>query len=209
MKRRVACLVSIAAAVSTMSAPSAEAAVVVTFTEVGSDVLENGSGTINLNGLTFLADVFTEPAVIEPSQSYVISGSTLGLTAIYEGAIAGPTNFGLGGSTFASSGSGDTFGINPSDGSFFLYVPDSYFGGQLSTSSTFLNASFASLGMMPGTYVYSFGSGTNGDRVFIDVGTNTIPEPSTWAMMLLGFAGLGFAGYRARGRLSSPSCSLG
>jgi PEP-CTERM motif len=24
----------------------------------------------------------------------------------------------------------------------------------------------------------------------------TIPEPSTWAMMLLGFAGLGFAGYR-------------
>jgi phospholipase/lecithinase/hemolysin len=24
------------------------------------------------------------------------------------------------------------------------------------------------------------------------------PEPSTWAMMLLGFAGLGFAGWRAR-----------
>ena len=24
-----------------------------------------------------------------------------------------------------------------------------------------------------------------------------VPEPSTWAMMLLGFAGLGFAGYRA------------
>jgi len=26
----------------------------------------------------------------------------------------------------------------------------------------------------------------------------TVPEPSTWAMMLLGFAGLGFAGARAR-----------
>jgi hypothetical protein len=26
-----------------------------------------------------------------------------------------------------------------------------------------------------------------------------VPEPSTWAMMLLGFAGLGFAGWRARG----------
>ena len=24
----------------------------------------------------------------------------------------------------------------------------------------------------------------------------TVPEPSTWAMMLLGFAGVGFAGYR-------------
>jgi hypothetical protein len=27
--------------------------------------------------------------------------------------------------------------------------------------------------------------------------TATAPEPSTWAMMILGFAGLGFAGYRA------------
>jgi hypothetical protein len=30
----------------------------------------------------------------------------------------------------------------------------------------------------------------------------TVPEPSTWAMMALGFAGLGFAGYR-RGRRAS------
>ena len=28
------------------------------------------------------------------------------------------------------------------------------------------------------------------------VGVSAVPEPSTWAMMLLGFAGLGFAGYR-------------
>jgi len=27
-----------------------------------------------------------------------------------------------------------------------------------------------------------------------------VPEPSTWAMMVLSFAGLGFAGYRARKR---------
>jgi hypothetical protein len=29
-----------------------------------------------------------------------------------------------------------------------------------------------------------------------------VPEPSTWAMMLLGFAGLGFAGYRRRQKLA-------
>jgi hypothetical protein len=28
----------------------------------------------------------------------------------------------------------------------------------------------------------------------------TAPEPSTWAMMILGFAGLGFAGYRRAGK---------
>jgi hypothetical protein len=31
---------------------------------------------------------------------------------------------------------------------------------------------------------------------------STVPEPSTWAMMLLGFAGLGYACYRRARRLS-------
>ena len=34
---------------------------------------------------------------------------------------------------------------------------------------------------------------------------SVIPEPSTWAMMLLGFAGLGFAGLRASRKLRSAS----
>jgi hypothetical protein len=33
----------------------------------------------------------------------------------------------------------------------------------------------------------------------------SVPEPSTWAMMLLGFAGLAFAGLRARGRFHLPA----
>jgi PEP-CTERM motif len=37
-------------------------------------------------------------------------------------------------------------------------------------------------------------------RVLVEAGNQTlvtdVPEPSTWAMMLLGFAGLGFASYR-------------
>jgi hypothetical protein len=36
----------------------------------------------------------------------------------------------------------------------------------------------------------------------VSLGTTTVPEPSTWAMMLLGFAGLGFAGYRSRKAVS-------
>ena len=34
--------------------------------------------------------------------------------------------------------------------------------------------------------------------ITIAAGTPAIPEPSTWAMMLLGFAGVGFAAYRQR-----------
>ena len=40
-----------------------------------------------------------------------------------------------------------------------------------------------------------------GDKLILDVtagSTPVVPEPSTWAMMLLGFAGLGFVGYRRR-----------
>ena len=32
------------------------------------------------------------------------------------------------------------------------------------------------------------------------------PEPSTWAMMLIGFAGLGYAAVRRKGRRSHPLC---
>jgi PEP-CTERM motif len=33
----------------------------------------------------------------------------------------------------------------------------------------------------------------------------TVPEPSTWAMMLLGFAGLGYAGYRSNRRAAATA----
>jgi hypothetical protein len=44
-------------------------------------------------------------------------------------------------------------------------------------------------------------SGTfSGTMAIIQIGTPPpgVPEPSTWAMMMFGFAGLGFAGYRSR-----------
>ena len=43
----------------------------------------------------------------------------------------------------------------------------------------------------------SGGVGDNIDVILTNVAIAGVPEPSTWAMMLLGFTGLGFAGYRA------------
>ena len=37
----------------------------------------------------------------------------------------------------------------------------------------------------------------------VEVSPHTAPEPATWAMMLLGFAGLGFLAYRKRGGLAA------
>ena len=50
------------------------------------------------------------------------------------------------------------------------------------------NATDYSIGFYPTT-----GAGYSGNTQGFVLG---VPEPSTWAMMLLGFAGLGFAGYR-------------
>ena len=40
-------------------------------------------------------------------------------------------------------------------------------------------------------------SGTHAEDLALSVSTTPVPEPSTWAMMLAGFAGLGFAAYRS------------
>jgi hypothetical protein len=37
----------------------------------------------------------------------------------------------------------------------------------------------------------------------VTLSTAAIPEASTWAMMVIGFAGLGFAAYRGRKTLSA------
>jgi PEP-CTERM motif len=70
-----------------------------------------------------------------------------------------------------------------------LYVS----GSPLSETSTYLGATFASLGVTPGQYVYTWGSGDHADSFTINIGASPVPEPSTWAMMLIGFAGLGYA----------------
>jgi hypothetical protein len=43
--------------------------------------------------------------------------------------------------------------------------------------------------------------GTNGDADYLTISAvSAVPEPSTWAMMLLGFAGLGFMAYRRKSK---------
>ena len=47
---------------------------------------------------------------------------------------------------------------------------------------------------------YVEGNGSPSDLIFTTTGG--VPEPSTWAMMLLGFAGLGYAGFRRTAKSS-------
>jgi hypothetical protein len=73
-------------------------------------------------------------------------------------AATGPASFGAGGPTNASSNSGVIFGVeaqNPLGPG--IDVPFNHVSGSaLSGSSTFDGQTFASLGLTPGTYVYTW-----------------------------------------------------
>jgi hypothetical protein len=80
-------------------------------------------------------------------------------------------------------------------------------GAPLSDTATYAGQSFATLGLTPGVYLYTFGSGTDADTFTVEVGA-PVPEPSTWAMMLVGFAGLSYAGWRGTRRTAAGSESF-
>jgi hypothetical protein len=72
---------------------------------------------------------------------------------------------------------------------------------------TVSNIHFAEVG--PGNYNSATGAWTNPENqvsnlyIYADF-TAAVPEPSTWAMMILGFAGVGFMAYRRRSQFAAP-----
>ena len=198
-RRRAAKLLAATTALTmVVAAGRAAAAVIIDITQVGSNVVITGSGTLDLTGLTYDFSTYA-PTEVVPSYNTVLIGTDDGAVDVYSGFTSPSGNLGPGGTTPASSGSGDTFGIND----MVLDVPGGYTSGQsLLGSSTFDNTTIAALGFTPGTYVFSWdssgvGAAVKDDSITVQVGA-TVPEPSTWALMLMSFAGLGFVGWRTR-----------
>lgn len=183
------------------------AAYTITFQQVGSDVVSTGTGSLNLASLTLiLSSVANNYLGFEwPNNPSAIVG-TGSYSVYYFNSVSGPSNFGTGGNAAGSlPSSGGLFGITP--GGSDLFVPQSYVNGSDSgiSTSTYSNTTLASLGITPGAYVYSFGSGETSDTFTIQAGggVGPVPEPATWAMMLVGFAGVGVT-VRRRRKVTGP-----
>ena len=88
-----------------------------------------------------------------------------------------------------------------------LVSPGYVSGTPLIEGSSYIDSTFASLGMTPGTYVWSWGSGDHADTFTIKIGSvsESVPEPSTWAMMLIGLAGLAYAAARNKRAVRSAA----
>jgi len=173
----------------------AQAAVLITAIESGSDViLSSVGGTLDLTGLTFVSTAVGDSgATLDPDSPLVAVGITDNGFDRYSGA-SGPAAFGSGTTQVAAdSGSGDFFGVSNFTGTLWIGVPTGFAsGGTLGAASgTWLNESFASLGMTPGTYVWSWAN----DSITLEVATVPVPA-AAWLFA----SGLGVLGWLRRKR---------
>src|SRR5271156_1164550 len=146
-----------------LSAPQARAGYIVTLEQVGSDVVANGSGEIDLTNLIDKGSADDRGALV-PTTATIITGP-YSPDDYYTG-LTGPTNFGSGYGGVASSNAGDIVGIGFGYlGTVYydlLSVPKGYVSGDsLSDTATYGGQTFSTLGVTPGTYEWTWGSGAN------------------------------------------------
>ena len=194
-------LTLIGIAVTSLFSVQPAQAYTVTLQQMGSNVVANGSGPINLTGLTFDGPGF-QSGDIQANAPLIRTGAAAPVF-FYRGSFTGPTNFGSGDFFMANAGSGDMVGIfiDFGLGTGQLTVPLGYVSGNpLTDSMTFDNATIHSLGLRAGTYTWTWGTGTGIGNQFFTlqiVGPTTVPDGGS-TVSLLGFALLGLAALRRK-----------
>jgi hypothetical protein len=181
--------------------PPVSGGFIITFKQVGNNVEADGAGTINTAGLHFdgLANLILDPRV-NASPAVVALGPipASGVLGQYSG-IVGPTSFGPGNTFFASTSTGPRVAINGSGSTTgnvpVIFLPNGYVSGQaLTDSATWNNTTISGLGLTPGDYKWTWGSGGNTDFFEVVIPAAAVPEPSS---LILAGTAIGIIGFRA------------
>jgi hypothetical protein len=174
---------------------TAEAGVVLDIQQVAGNVVATATGTVDLSALSII-ETGTPGNGMLPAFGVVQVGTTLVEDNVW-GNIAGPASFGPGTGLFehSSSHSGDFFGVAGKGQG--IEVSTTYVSGApLSGTATWADATFSSLGLTPGTYNYTWGSGPTADTLTV----NIVPEPASLWLGVIGSVGVIAQGWSARSR---------
>jgi PEP-CTERM motif len=164
----------------------ARAIFVVDITQSGSNVIANGSGTIDTAALTEFSS-FDLNAGMNSGAALLRLSSLFDNIALWQG-ITGPTSFGTYNGDFesATSSSGDFVGLSGEESLPSIQLSNSYVSGsELSDTATWAGATYASLGLAPGNYTWTWGSGETADSFEVSIAA-PVPEPASLGLICLG-----------------------
>jgi hypothetical protein len=181
-------LAGLALAAGLLIAAPASANTVLSFDQVGGDVVGTISGTLDLpdTPLTYTSNA-PLPFVYG---LYGIARNGDGTAQAYDlYLVSGPSNFGVLGGGFATASSSDIntmFSLDGTEGRF--YVPHGLASAIFSGGMTFLGTTFAQLGLAVGTYNYLF---SNGQQFTVQVNAlAAVPLPAGALLLVSGLGAL-------------------
>ena len=179
----------------------AQAAVTINFAESGGDVVATSSGSLITAGLSNPATLTTSQGFVQwtgPVPGVMNCAVLVGTDPIEADAFvftdwanANTDACSTAGTIPATSGTGNFVGVfsrtGASDG---IYIPNNYVSGApISGSSTWAGETFASLGLVPGSYTFTFGAGATADSITLNIGPTAapsatpVPTLSQWALI--------------------------
>jgi hypothetical protein len=167
--------------VNVLAAEVAKPAFIFNLTQDQNGVELSGSGKLDLSGLKYYGPS-TSNTYIFPSYGLLVGGPAGGEIAVDEySGVSGPATLGMGANEIPATGGsgGNIVGVANGNG---LFVPAGYVSGTyLSDNDIFYYRNFSNIGITPGTYVYTWGSGPTADSLTINVGS--VPEPASLALL--------------------------